>query len=523
MDSVLTDARQLKSIDELGLVEQNSVQISCQRSIAGGAFSAGSQDFNFSISGTQRWSPSRSYFKARIKVTTDGATQPTQGHQLALAENFMNNMYNNAYCYIGNTDISSISQYIGQVATVKSRLSRSKGWFDSVGKTGYGWNADINERIQDISIDGSTKPNQSYRTSPVLLGFNALDTAALDYASGVVTIAPGGGVAVPDVRQIFQVGDVFHMSAALPAVGGAPAGVPLIIISLLTATTFQTIGGDADIVATPDFHLGSRKSAAYSVTAKHNQIEICWVPPLGIFSTESALPSGTYKISLMPKTTTGTEGLESVVGRAGRIEVQEIFFMMSIFRDEKSMDSSTYYLSLDEVNVQSKALTNGAGQNSLNFTVPASTFGIATFSQGVAAGTTTRIPPSKFHGLNLDSTLGLNNIQLTYSNISKPLQNTNSSYLGPQNYLAARYLESMTNADLYNLSCETFEDWAIRGPLLYFSWVKSADDRSTELQYSSVYNNMEVNANCFVCSFYRNLIKIEVQNGFISSVEKIAM
>jgi hypothetical protein len=514
MDSVLTDARQLPSISELGLTEQNVIQVSCQRSIANGAFSAGSQDFNFSVSGTSRWSPNRSYFRARIKATSvDGITQPTQSQKLALAENFMNNMYNNCICYIGNTDISSISQYIGQVATVKTRLSKSKGWLDSIGKSAYGWNAKFDERVQNISSDGATSANQSYASTSALLGFDPAHQAAFVAATGIVTISQNAAaLAVPDIRQIFQVGDVVLLGA-----------VSVMVISLLSATSFKVVGGPAADVAAGAFSLGSRKSAAYSVTAKHNDIEICWVPPLGIFSTESALASGTYKISLMPKTTQGVEGLESIVGTGGQIIVQEIYFMMSVFRDEKSMDSGTYYLSLDEVNVQSKSLTNGAGQNSLNFTVPASTFGIATFAQGVAAGTTTKIPPSKFHGLDTNSALGLNNIQLTYSNVSKPQQNTNSSYVGSQNYLAARYLETMTNADLYNLSCETFEDWAIRGPLLYFSWVKSADDRSTELQYSSVYNNMEVNTNVFVCSFYRNLVKIQVENGYIASVEKITM
>jgi hypothetical protein len=514
MDSTIVDIRSLPSINDLGLCEQNVISVSCQRSVKGNQFSAGDQSFNFSISGSQRWSPSRSYFKARLKVTTDavGATAPTQADRLALAEGFMNNMYNNAYCYIGNTDVSSLSQYIGQMGAVKTRLSKTKGWQDSVGKSCYGLNPNFEQRIQDVSSDGAKTPGERYNITSAKLGFDVQNTVALTASTQVASFASGGGPAVPDVRTIFNIGDVITINA-----------LTFVITGITGATTIKLAGILADLAATTAFSI-SRASKSYSNLARHHEIEVCFQPPIGIFSSESALPAGQYRLSLMPKNTSGIEALQSDLGTTGTVTVDEIFFQMAVFKDDKAFDSGTYYLSLDEMNVQPRTLQSGGGQTSLNFTVPSSTFGLAVFTQGVEAGTTTRLPPSKFHCVGSDaSALGLKSFQITYSNVSKPQQNISSTFLNTQQYLTGRYNETFINADLYNLSCESLSDWVTRGPLLYYSWVKSSEDRSTELQLSMLYEAMEANSNVFVCSFYRNLLKITVDMGYITDVQKIAM
>jgi hypothetical protein len=186
-------------------------------------------------------------------------------------------------------------------------------------------------------------------------------------------------------------------------------------------------------------------------------------------------------------------------------------------------------LSLDEMNISTKTLNQGMGQNSLNFTIPSSTIGIGAFVQDVGAGTNSVVPPSKFKSSDSSSD-AIKTIQITYSNVSKPVQNFDSDLsvsVNPANaskqYLTQRYIDSAINSELYHVSCETFDDYLTRGPIYYYSWIRSADDRSTEAQLQCTFNNLQGTNNIFLTAIYRNLIKISVENGLITSVAKLMM
>jgi len=107
LDTVSTDVRQLPSIESLGLSAQNVTLVNCQRNISASSFTNGIQDFLFGVAGTERFSPHRSYFRARVTLKTEDGKVPVCSDRLALAENTMANLYSNAYFYVGNQDISS--------------------------------------------------------------------------------------------------------------------------------------------------------------------------------------------------------------------------------------------------------------------------------------------------------------------------------------------------------------------------------------------------------------------------------
>jgi hypothetical protein len=218
-----------------------------------------------------------------------------------------------------------------------------------------------------------------------------------------------------------------------------------------------------------------------------------------------------------------------------KVEIDSLYFFMSVFRSETSFDNGSYYLSLDEMNISTKPLNIGLSQNSLNFTIPSSTIGIAVFAQAVSAGTnvvdgtgqTSIIPVSKFKSED-GSSNKLKTIQITYSNTSKPVQNFDSDLEGTggstRQYLTQRYIDTAINNELYNhLSGETFNDWLTRGWLLYYSWIRSADDRSTEAQIQATFNNISGTNNLYLVAIYRNLIKVQIDGGQITSVTKLMM
>lgn len=93
-----------------------------------------------------------------------------------------------------------------------------------------------------------------------------------------------------------------------------------------------------------------------------------------------------------------------------------------------------------------------------------------------------------------------------------------------RNWLKQRYYDTMANAGLSELSGETYEEWLKRGVLLYYSWVKSDDNRSTELQLSIDYESTTIgDCHLFVGAMYRNLVEVQIDSGYVTSVRKLAM
>lgn len=134
-DEVITKTSSIPDISELGIVESNYHEINSQKSVSGDAFTRGNITFEWSISTTQRWSPKRSYMVLDFKITDkDGNALEASDGNFAIAEGMANNLFQNCYLYLGNSDISSCASYIGEAAMLRDRVKKSKSWQDSVGQ-----------------------------------------------------------------------------------------------------------------------------------------------------------------------------------------------------------------------------------------------------------------------------------------------------------------------------------------------------------------------------------------------------
>jgi len=549
LDKVSTDVRQLPSIEDLGLSAQNVTLVNCQRNISAGSFTNGIQDFLFGVAGTERFSPHRSYFRARVTLKTEAGLVPVCADRLAIAENAMANLYSNAYFYVGNQDISSLSQHNGQAGMFKYRMSKTKQWNDSIGQSSYNLEADINKRISKTAIDGDMSSVVSdgctVAFSPGDLGYanDAGDTMAIDDL-GNVTIVNGGGNAV-EIKNAYQVGDVIeiHTNATQTAIRRVVLSVPTTTSALVGLVVSRGAIVAALPMSTVEGGFRVYRSKGWRTlllpTERRNQVELLYRPPLGIFDTDVALPSGQFKISLMPKSNT-TAGIESDIGTKGKLEVDSMFFFCSTFRDDKGFENDDYYLNLHECNIQTKTLGTGNSQSNFNFTLPSSTTAIGVWAQSMAQGTDTRVPSSKFNSLDGSAT-SLEHIQVVYAGEVKPKQDYDSLIAAnppdplsavpvigttvtttPQ-YILQRYIETTMNNDLYHIGCETFEDYLRRGNIYFFSWIKDADNQSTEAQITMSYSNLAPDTQVYVLSVYRNLVKVSVMNGIITNVQKLAM
>ena len=267
----------------------------------------------------------------------------------------------------------------------------------------------------------------------------------------------------------------------------------------------ETVVADADVALAPSQD-GGDAPIRYFI----------YQPPLGIMEHSKPMGAGQYRFQFNPASNYATACVESNnVGTHFRFTVES----MELYVCEEKMDISptgTDVLHLLEHQVQSKKMDNP----SLDFTVPPSTKAITIFVQSGAAGTDIRIPPSKFTTLT-DTHVTLQNLQLTYANTTKPPTNWSSDSGAHILKLQQRYLDTQIESGQAFSSggCETMADWLLNGPIYHYTFVRDANDRSTQVQLSTQWK-LPVNAadNLFLVAHYTRSVEIQVEAGYISSV-----
>jgi hypothetical protein len=511
---MISSPTQLPSISEMGSAESNYIQVNAQRQVAADNFRQGVIDYSFSLAGNQRASMKKSYVRLRAKLESSGGAQPGVSDKVAFAENFANNLFTSAFFYIGGVDVSSKTNFVAQSSICRQRLSSTYGWFKSSGKA-YGYESSFSTRAGEIASDGHTE-----------LSFFPLGTPAT--STGTVGIA--GSTATFSDAQSFAIGDEFTV-----------AGEKLIITGVTSSTVYtvvkQSDGTPPTAAAPATAFVVSEYTGVFagiSLEDGKNEIEVLFQPgALGIWETESCLPSGQYRLSLYPvndaNLTPGIECQNAATATGDfKIVVEDMYLYLHTYRAVEPVVSGHYFLDLNEMQTQVKTITSPSNNN-FNLTIPPSTFGIAVFAQSKRAGVNPQLPPSIFdtEGKEL---LRLRNIQLTYAGKSAPSTNWDSHFSGEtgpsfKNQLLQRYHDTYSNAGMSELSHETFEEFLKRGLIMYYDYVKSDDNRSTELQLSVDYNGDDFSddVQIFVAAMYRNICRVSVEDGYVVSVTKLSI
>ena len=239
-------------------------------------------------------------------------------------------------------------------------------------------------------------------------------------------------------------------------------------------------------------------------------------PPLGIMEHSKPMGAGQYRFQFNPASNYATACVQS---NAAATPFRFTVDSMELYVCEEKMDISptgTDVLHLLEHQVQSKKMDNP----SLDFTVPPSTKAISIFVQAGVAGTDIRIPPSKFTTLT-GTQANLQNLQLTYANTTKPPTNWSSDSGAHILKLQQRYLDTQIESGQAFSSggCETITDWLLNGPIYHYTFVRDANDRSTQVQLSTQWKGaVDAADNLFLVAHYTRSIEIQVESGYVSSV-----
>lgn len=580
-------------------LELNFREITCKRGVQGDTFAGGVQDFDFSVSGKHAFIPSLSYFVITSKLTVATRSSPIQKNvdpttgvlntttsakvgskyrmpylsdQITYADHFGSCLYNNCFFRAGNSDVSTISQYIPQAAVLKTRLDKSGAWTKYCGRDLSFDDPDFTRRCHKVSLDGTFHEDGltvqlAQKVRPML------NTAggSVPYISSTV-IPPSALVnnaTFTQLSSVLQINpaatDTNPMNALVTAV--APGDIIECYVDAVTANrVFKVINviSATQILVEPINFISGATDGPHPILAVYapadtrcgfNQIQTVFQPPLGIFSTVNPISGGDFKITLNPNPNFQVAGIQAnctglVAGIDYKLEIQNVLFYACQIRADVS-PTGIIPLSLLEMSVLNKSLS-GMGQGStqnLDFTVPPSTLALTVFVQSTKAGTSNIYPPTQFYSasstdpnLLQDPYNIVNNIQyiqVTYGSVTKTQTLYSSSYIPPDfstnkneieqtgtNFNIQRWLQSIQYSGKITSDggAESHPNFLDRGNYWHFDFSRDKNDTSSYVNVQLSFNPVsEVGPTdqLFIVAHYSRQAEIQYENGFITQVVSV--
>jgi hypothetical protein len=457
----------------------------------------------------------KSYFRITYEVFSSNTVedQPVLSDLMAPADNLCGNLYNNAQFYAGGRQVSQIVNGLPQASALKARLLSSSASLESVGASAFLHEGEFAKRQQMVCSDAQKSSlSDDYTLLP-------LTTVAADQRSATVAIDVAGIVTgVGTEFTSFVEGDTLVVDDQRFQI------VDITSVTSMTVSPVPTLA----ITAVSDAYVVKQTPKA---SAGANKRFCMWKPPLGIFDLDTPLPAGDYRIALNPSQDYKSAGIETLLGDQTNpapvsfynLKITDVrFYLATVKQSVPQSLTSTIF----ECEVQSKPASTAS--STLNFTIPSSTRAITVWVQSDDNGKNTLIPPSKFvcfpNGDNIHPERGIESLQLTYSNMTKPSVRWASAYdkTTGVNQLQQRYRDTYDHAGMLNNSggIERFEEYIERGPIYHFSWNRSSEDRSTELQISTTFQNaLGPGVSLYICSWYSRALAIDSVAGQIRDVE----
>ncbi len=531
-----TSASQLPSINQ-GCSKYQYSQISSTAPVEGANFPNGPKRFRWDVSGTTWWVPSKSYFRVRGEYKFNGV-QPTEASNMAINMGVCSNLFQSMSFKQNGKIVCRIEDNVPQVDAVQTRLSKSKSWLDSVGASTNFWQPDFVSRQNALISNPIVDPNDpSTYTEYLLQGFAGSGTDGTTTLEWTVAGAAEFKVAFNNTNAWLVVGDVIKITRT--ATSNPANGVYLRVTAVAAAGTFtvtsinsgsaQTAQGQARLDSA---NLGVSTARLLRVNPGHNIQEFCWQPPLSIFNYPGALPACQFELEMNPQT--GDLYMKSVIesivtditqsAATLNFNIDSMYFYAATVEGPR-VDNLTYYLSLDEINVQPTSIDATASIQKKQFDVSPSTYAltIAFQNQGVIQDTRKSASKFKFTGGTSGSTeLLLTDLYVQAFGLTLPSPYLDTIYNATTDQLTRMYMDNIiANGSLYDSAGgESKEDWIGRGLYYYLPTPKDGSSES-----SRVYVNFKFSTalaagegNVLLFSHYKKMIAVTVVNGQTTSV-----
>lgn len=207
-------------------------RIDAERVLQGNNFDNGEIVYKKFMSTAAKINLARSFIKLTVSVT-DAANGNLQViSNLAPAFLAAHTLFKSMFYKINNVIVSEIPDYCAQIAALNTRLNCSKGYRDSILKDMNFGQVEFGQRQKMVtsSADGGDQELQIYHPGNIASTISVIkeviilpsevpldvgnNTYAITAQTGLLTFAPGGGNAIPNVATFLRVGDLIRFDGA---------------------------------------------------------------------------------------------------------------------------------------------------------------------------------------------------------------------------------------------------------------------------------------------------------------------
>jgi hypothetical protein len=514
------------------------------------------QSFNFSVGPYELWKPRLSHWVMRFSIEAANGVQLNIVNDIAPALNAACNWIQYAHFYANNQKIDELSEHVGEVAAIRTRLEKSKSWFDSIGKTQI-WDTNFKIRQNIISGDAPTGNDAALSNYNVadLVTIPNIGTAVGDnvtIANGAlagtsrITLANG---TIADAR--ISPGDFLTFNNG----NHGNAGITVRIISISGATTIEVgprlvanaatpyVAGDITVAyisnppASVEQYVGS---TIPSYNARDN-IEIPFKLPLGICYLDDLGP-GDFEFRIRGFSANEfkkrlVEHLNSNVDPANfRINVQDFYYYPYIVETDQRMDDVEITKTFKCYQAQKKKIL--ANSNQLQYTINSNASAVGFGLQDNRVGSNSqRISASKLvsyadggGAFNQQIHKALRYYQIRYANkyIPEPSQQDNF-YNDRTSNLAQSYIDTYKNSGALYLEggMESYSDYLDRGPIYFWQMPRDKNTYATECRLDLRFvdaiggNNIDfstINTDAVLFWTYFKTVRFTVKEGKIVGI-----
>lgn len=397
-------------------------QVQSVNDLNGDAFSKGTANFKWGNWGKQsRWNPYKSYFKLRVKITTakldvgglsTSSILPRFQDQISPNMFLADNLFQRISQKVNDISVSEQSDYIAQVASLKERL-KSKSWLDSVYKINFSEPKfeDRQNRIIQESHNSRRINSNNVLLDTTYMGTQIFDGATNTFsvaATGILSFLANGGLAIPDIRNVFQIGDTILYGDQAAVVNERS----LTVTGFIDALTIQCASGNVSAVsAAQSINTGLFRVLRHVPKSDNesgiNDFSIIWRPCLGFWQINKWLPSADYNFQITPHPalTYARYAIESLVNLepqrisdppiAGQFKVEIVSMLMYIYVGNTNKILTDISLTYPEARMQSQNLTTNT-LTQKTFVINPNSYAITIAYADSAVGENTTLSRSKF-------------------------------------------------------------------------------------------------------------------------------
>ncbi|MCP5019370.1 MAG: hypothetical protein GY938_29415 [Ketobacter sp.] len=486
------------------------------------------------------WIPSRSYFRIDVELS-----KPDSDVSLEREDNIAPNMglaaclFSKLQYLISDRVISEISEFVPQVDAIKKRLKFTGQWLKTTGDSYELWESSFLQRQNKIIPTGldfnALKMNFGPRADAGVgaagLGrvpdwIDLVTPNQVEFTSvggpdalGRIIFTANGGQAIPDLTQIYQIGQRIYVNAG----GELSLNIKGFVgtDTLLVATATLADVGAANVVA--QFRVPvSDIDRTSSASSKAQLFTLIWRPPLSIFDIPYGIPgSAQHELRFTPfgNQVYQQNAIESILATKlnttdganndFRFAVRDLKFYAARC-EGPIVQMDQFFIDLSECRLQSSQITS-ANRTQYSLNVSPSTHALTVAFQDSAVDTDTRYSQTKFRireGGTDEKTeghshqeLNLSNFYIRYAGLQKPqpdyrprlAETGDGSSADAKNidhFVEIQARNALYNGAYFDSSMETLKEWKERGIFLHWPWPKTGTDRETRVYVSTEFREL---------------------------------